>query len=348
MFVNRSSGSASAGPRPSAPFHDPAFDLGFVVGIPLVALASGAVVVAIPAAFPIVLALDIWFLGYHHVISTFIRLLGDPVTRRESVMLWTGLPVLVVVGVVAMAALFGTWALATTYFYWQWWHYTRQSRGIAMLIDRGTSAKPDGGSRLFEVVFYALPIAGVLSRSADGPTDFIGTPFRPVPIPEWVADASTVVAVALTAVAVVMVARRVLSGTASSLAAQYMGSHVVVFAVSYLLIDDITHGWLVVNIWHNAQYVAFVWLFHHRKAGATSSARSPLPIPHRLARSLTVFLAVGLVLSTLVYGLVAAALMVAAVPAIIVYQAINFHHYVVDSRIWQSRRPSMGEPSVAR
>ena len=50
------------------------FDLNLIAGTALLALVSGAVVVANPNLFPIVLLLDLWLLGHHHVVSTFTRL----------------------------------------------------------------------------------------------------------------------------------------------------------------------------------------------------------------------------------------------------------------------------------
>ena len=45
----------------------------------------------------------------------------------------------------------------------------------------------------------------------------------------------------------------------------YMLTHFTIFSVGYLLIEDITYGWLVINIWHNAQYILFVWMFNTRR-----------------------------------------------------------------------------------
>ncbi len=41
-----------------------------------------------------------------------------------------------------------------------------------------------------------------------------------------------------------------------------MLSHFTVFFVGYVLIDDLNHGWLVINVWHNAQYIVFVWMYN--------------------------------------------------------------------------------------
>ncbi|MGH6921619.1 MAG: hypothetical protein ACREJ0_28440, partial [Geminicoccaceae bacterium] len=46
------------------------FDLGFIVGIAVLALGSGAIVVVRPNLFGFVLFLDLWLLGYQHVVAT--------------------------------------------------------------------------------------------------------------------------------------------------------------------------------------------------------------------------------------------------------------------------------------
>ncbi len=48
----------------------PAFDLSFIAGTTAIAVASGALVVMDPRLFVPILLLDLWLLGYHHVIAT--------------------------------------------------------------------------------------------------------------------------------------------------------------------------------------------------------------------------------------------------------------------------------------
>ena len=45
----------------------------------------------------------------------------------------------------------------------------------------------------------------------------------------------------------------------------YMCSHIKIFGFGYLQIDDINHGWLVLNVWHYAQYILTVWLFNNNR-----------------------------------------------------------------------------------
>jgi hypothetical protein len=102
----------------------------------------------------------------------------------------------------------------------------------------------------------------------------------------------------------------------------------------------------VLNVWHNAQYVAFVWLFNTNrfKDGIDPKAQflSLISQPDRklvyfatcFAISTALYLAIWLGIDT-VKGHVEAMLLPLA---LIVYQTINFHHYIVDSLIWKMRR----------
>jgi len=112
-----------------------------------------------------------------------------------------------------------------------------------------------------------------------------------------------------------------------------------------LIIEDITNGWLVINIWHNAQYILFVWLFNTNRyrGGVDSKAHflSTISQPQNIFRYLFFCFAVGtLVYLSIMY--VTAAYLVAGLPlAILFCQAVNFHHYIVDSQIWKVRKKPM-------
>ena len=135
-------------------------------------------------------------------------------------------------------------------------------------------------------------------------------------------------------------------GKASVAYCAYMLAHNGMFIAAYALIEDINTGWLAINIWHNAQYIGFVWFFNanrfKRGVDPENKALSWLSQPQRF---LSYFSACFLV-STLVYYLVQQAIVffdpMTLLPlGIIVYQTINFHHYIVDSRIWKLRKPKL-------
>ncbi len=57
------------------------------------------------------------------------------------------------------------------------------------------------------------------------------------------------------------------------------------------------------------------------------------------------YFAVSLAISTAVYFALGLGVVIASVGtlplAIVIYQTINFHHYIVDSVIWKVRRPAL-------
>jgi hypothetical protein len=118
----------------------------------------------------------------------------------------------------------------------------------------------------------------------------------------------------------------------------YMLSHFVVFAVAYLLIEDITKGWLVVNIWHNAQYLLFVWMFNNnRYRGGVDPAARLLSMLSQTRNAWLYFL-VLFCISTTIYATIESAVAAILPTTFVIYQTINFHHYVVDGLIWKVRR----------
>src|SRR5689334_8750132 len=103
------------------------FDAIYILGILAAALVSGWFVITNPGLFPAIFVLNAWLLGYHHVVSTFTRITFDKESLGEHRFLVVWLPLIMLAGVVVAWAIFGSWVLTTTYLYWQWWHYTRQS-----------------------------------------------------------------------------------------------------------------------------------------------------------------------------------------------------------------------------
>jgi hypothetical protein len=322
------------------------FDLGFILGIAGIALLSGAVVVAQPALFGLVLFLDLWLLGYHHVVATYTRLCFDRdsfITHRFLI-IW--LPPMVLAATVGLAVGIGTWTLPTIYLYWQWFHYTRQSWGISQGYRRKSGGLVTESERLSKLAFYLLPLWGILHRSHQAPAEFLGLELRVLPVPGLLVD---VVGAAALVALVWWIAGRLAAWWRGQLAwahTLFVSSHFAIFYVGYILIDAIDHGWLVLNIWHNAQYVVFVWLFNTNrfKNGIDPKARflSTISQPDRKA----VYFATCFAISTLLYltiwlsiDAVRSLFEAVLLPlALIVYQTINYHHYIVDALIWKMRR----------
>ncbi len=320
---------------------NPRFDLWFILGIPAVAILTGVVVAWHPGLFRPILILDLWFLGYHHVIATYTRLCFDRRSFSEHWPLMVVVLPLVALGTLAIAYLLGLWAIVSIYLYWQWFHYTRQSWGIsrAYRAKQRDALYEDGW--LDQAIFYALPVLGILYRSHQDPGSFLGMELKVVPVPSAMVDVAAAATIALLAF---WVFRRIRAWTEGRLAAVhtlYMLTHFAIFIAGYLAITDITLGWLVINMWHNAQYILFVWMFNTRrfKNGIDPGARflSTISQPERLRHYLLTCVLITGVVYWGALGTLDALFLAGLSGTIVLYQIVNFHHYIVDARIWKLR-----------
>jgi hypothetical protein len=317
------------------------FDLSFLIGIPMVSLTVFTVLMAKPELFLPILIIDLWLLGYHHVISTYTRICFDRKSlEQHGILLWGLLPA-VVIGTFSVAWFVGIWVIVSIYFYWQWFHYVRQSWGISRAYRgrQGDALYEDGW--LDQAIFWAVPIAGVLHRSYQDPGKFIGMDLRVIPVAGWLASAAIAVATILFAYWVFRRVQAARQGRLNAAQTLYMCSHFYVFSMAYLFIPDLTLGWLFINIWHNAQYILFVWMYNTKrfKGGIDPKARflSYISQPQRLALYLFVCIAITGVLYGVIFKVLEAYVLQGVMGTVLLYQVVNFHHYVVDSRIWKVR-----------
>lgn len=318
------------------------FDLTYVVGISAFALAIGVIVVANPRLFPAAFFLNAWLLGYHHVISTFTRLTFDRDSLQQHKFLVTGLPLIVLGAVFAACLLFGGWILTTVYLYWQWWHYTRQSYGISRIYQRKAGI---GDELIYKLVIYALPIWGILHRSYQSPDQFLFTEVRVVPVPFALVALAGAVTVVVLAWWLAQTVKAWADGTFSFAHTLYLCSHLIIFGMGYLATENINHGWLILTVWHNCQYILTVWMFNNNRFrdGVDAKHRFLSFISQR--SKLSIYFAVCLIISTVLYSALSYSLTWIAIATattlplfVIAFQAVNFHHYLVDAVIWKVRR----------
>ncbi len=204
---------------------------------------------------------------------------------------------------------------------------------------------------IFQAVVYLVPVWGILHRSAQSPATFLGTELRVLPVAPIVADvvgwfalASVVYWAGRTAVAAAR-------GRLAVLHTAYMASHFSVFIIGYVLIENINYGWLAMNVWHNAQYLMFVWLYNNsRFQGRVDEKHRTLSIMSQ-RENVARYVLVCLGLSTAIYASLQLGLMMlpfAILPAMAVtYQSINFHHYIVDAIIWRRKKVAKSAERLA-
>lgn len=254
----------------------------------------------------------------------------------------TWLPLIVLASLFAASAVLGTWILTTVYLYWQWWHYTRQSYGISRIYQRKVGL---GDNPVHKLVIYALPVWGILYRSWQAPDQFLFNEVRVLPVPSWLLICSGLFTLFVLAWWVTQVVKSWFDGSLAIAHTLYLCSHLLVFGIGYLAITNINHGWLVLTVWHNCQYILTVWMFNNNRFKNTIDSRHRfLSLISQRGRVFT-YLGVCLLLSTAIYGGLKYSLGWLAIATAtslplfaIVFQAINFHHYVVDAVIWKVRR----------
>lgn len=318
-----------------------AFDFWLISGIALIAIASGLICLGDPSLFPLILFLDIWLLGYHHVVSTYTRLCFDTVSLEKHKFLVFYLPFIVAIPCVLLFYYFGSWLLASIYLYWQWFHYSRQSYGLSRIYARKSKAISDYHEKLNTYSLYGVAFLGIVNRSWQAPEHFLGLELLVIPVSLFFLKFVGAVVSIIFVLWLHSQWKQYTEGVLSKPRLLYLLSHHLIFLVSYILISDINVGWLVVNIWHNAQYILIVWLFNtNRFKDGVVADKKFLSTISQSEKWFSYFL-ICFVISTVLYlGLkeVTSDYSSSVPAAIIAYSIINFHHYIVDGIIWKVRR----------
>ena len=328
------------------------FDTTLLAAPILAGLAAALMVTADTRLYPILLLADLWLLGYHHVVATYTRLAFDTQSLRRNRFLAVDLLGIVTVVTLGVALTAGAWVIATAFMYLQWFHYMRQGYGIARMYFRATPEGQVPGSRdLFaDLAIYFVPIYGIAARSASMGDRFLGLPVKALVLPDPIL---ILLGCAAAAAVIAWMAKSMRAVLADTLDLQYTGfvaSHIIIFLVAYVAIEDVNAGWLAINVWHNFQYVLVVWMSNAKRyaGGIDPTARflSRLSQPGRV----TMYFACCLAITTLIYAAIDRVTVLALgggmAVTIGIYMGINFHHYIVDALIWKRRktpRPGSGQ-----
>ena len=323
------------------------FDSGFIFGLLALSCITGLIILMEPTLFYPILVIDLWFLGYHHVISTFTRICFDKESFKEHKFLMVGLLPIVIVFTVGVAWVFGLWVIVSIYFYWQWFHYTRQSWGMSRAYRGKDREAAYENGWIDQSIFYSLPVFGIISRSAEQHPKFIGMELWSFPVPTLVSDLSGYIAVGLLIYWVMARIKAALDGRLAVVHTMYMITHFAIFYLAYIATSDITLGWLMINIWHNAQYILFVWMYNNKrfKDGVDPDAKflSYISQSGRLWLYLLTCIAITGVIYWGVLRTIDWFFFAGLSATIVLYQIVNFHHYMIDSKIWKLRKPKMQE-----
>jgi hypothetical protein len=326
---------------------DGPFDATLILGVTALAFGFGLAAWLSPVLFLPLLAVHTWAFSFDHVIATFTRLVGTPEDRRAWRFLIWGLPLVMLAATFAAGQLGGVVVIASAYFFLQWFHTVRQSWGIAQHYRRAAGGISEDPQWLSELTMWSVPVWGLLSRCAEDYDEFLWMPVSLPVVPRAVVSAAGAASAALL---LVFLWTRVSLWRHGKLSAQhtlFVATHFAVFGAAYVFIDDLHAGWLLVNVWHNVQYLAYVWMRNRARfaEGVRADARilSWLCQPG-VTRGFLYFGACLALSTPLFWGIYAVTggvdrwLGQGIVSASLVFAlALNFHHYTVDALIWRRR-----------
>ena len=337
-----STGATAVAPSPSYIWSG-FFDYTLLVAPASLGLLAAAVVTSNPALYVTVLIADLWFLGYHHVVSTYTRLGFSSHSLRQNRFLAIDLLVVIILATTALTLTPGAWVVASAFLYLQWFHYMRQGYGISRMYFGTTPAGQTAGARdwIADAVIYTVPIYTIAYRSTTMGGMFLEMPVKTIVPPQALLTMLAVVAAVAVGAWFVRMGLRVASDTADMRYEGFILSHVVIFFCGYMWTADANVGWLAINVWHNLQYVLVVWMVNVKEYGGGVDANEPLLSRiSQPGRPLAYFACCLLITTIIFFGLkpFTALVMGGGLAATLgLYMGINFHHYVVDALIWKRR-----------
>jgi hypothetical protein len=251
-----------------------------------------------PASFETLFLINIWFFSLPHTFSTITR--SDRRTLKAS-----GGALGLMIGFLLLVVVFSAWIgvvlLYSCYFYWQQFHYGKQNFGLAVWEQK------QGGSvwdRAFYLSVVAVALAGLLGQ---GSQSFFGY-LLSSPFP-WNLPLLWAWGLIGLLTSVYIIYRP--SNYCHAL------SHSLIFSMAYLSTEHFALGWLLLNIFHNLQYLAFMQDFEKKWRFLI-----PPAIATFLFYLLQSFYFPSYMLFSLPLGLA-------------VMLALNFTHYTLDGVIWR-------------
>lgn len=324
---------------------DTRVDLGLIFGVAFLAGGMAGVTVFWPLLFLQVLVLHSWLFGYEHLWATYTRLLMHRDDRAKYQRLMFYIPPVVLLCLFMVGHRFGLTGIYVLYFVGQFHHTVRQSWGFAQQYRYRAGGMAWDNVRWSEITLWSVPVWGILHRANQRPDEFLFQDFWLPPVPRVIVQ---VAAVASCALVIVWMYTRYAAWRRGELAlghTLYMVSHLVIFFCGYILIDELCSGWLLVNVWHNVQYIAYVWLFNQRryKTGINPRARLLSWLSQPGYARVTLYFLVTLALALPIYYLlpmVGTSLDLlfknTVVPiGVILAMTLTFHHYIIDAVVWK-------------
>jgi hypothetical protein len=325
----------------------PGFDLAWLVGLP--ALGAVLLLSIVPGLGALVWIPYVLLSGQPHLMSTYSRLFLEPAQWRRWWRPTVLLPGIILAAVLAVMAWGGELVLAALYtfvFSWGFWHYARQSYGVARQYQRRLGAD-DWDRRLLTLAVHVPAVAAIIWFMTSLRGDLLGLPVLTIPLPAECGAVLLGVAALAVLPSLVRAASSKGAGGAGRLDLLVAGVSGTVFYTALVFTPDARAAYLGVSMWHSLQYQAFVFHAQGRTlrqssgtAGASRILACLLAAPHRYFLVLVV--AAFCVFAALPFGteLFGVSEAMAVRIAAVVWLVVNIHHYLLDSWIWAGPKPS--------
>lgn len=254
-----------------------------------------------PTSFETLFLINIWLISVPHTFATFTR---SDRRKIKSLILPTVFLLIYMVVIVFTGHSHGMVLIYGIYFCWQQFHYAKQNYGIGK-----QSSKTD--SR-WDQAFYLLSSGLILLSSfSSGPQNFFGYALAN-PLRLTISMPSCFFLV-FSAATILSILRKTLMPL----------EHVLIFSLAYLSAEHFALGWLLLNVYHNLQYLNFMWLFERKWSYLLWPLSLTLAFYFLQNHSVQ-----GFNFLSVPFGL---ALML----------ALNFTHYTFDGLIWRHNRTPM-------
>jgi hypothetical protein len=321
----------------------PAFDLPCFVLSPLWGLLFLAVVLAVPGSVALVVqAAVFYFVAVPHYMSTYTFYFGDENLRyfRTRWLAFFGGPAVISASVLLLWVLGFPPVIQAAVFLWNVWHVARQNSGVLAVyrrLNNGTRAEQGPAQATLIAVSASMALWNI------GRYPPVGRPLAALHH-----DAARWFAVALLAFgagALLLLIRRLRARTRRPSAQEvaFLAASVLMFH-PYLWVRDYTLATLGMLMGHFVQYLAIVWLLHHRKYAGLDSGTSRQRVLSRVSSRHTL-IACFVVASGLFFWVSNHATAALGVPSVytVSWFAFTFIHFYLDGLIWAFRQPFVRE-----
>ncbi|XDD46893.1 hypothetical protein AB3N60_02000 [Leptospira sp. WS39.C2] len=321
------------------------FDFAFIFGTTLLACTMSGITVVWPLLFIPMLTVHSWLFGYEHLWSTYTRLLFHTNDRKRYWKLIWIVPPIVFLVLFTIGNTWGLKGIYLTYFIGQFFHTVRQSWGITQAYRHLAGGISWDSEKLSELTLWSVPIWGFLNRCSEKPNEFLFQEFWLPPIPKMIVHTVGMVTVILLLYWVYNRLTAYLRGKLDFGHTLFMISHFFVFFVGYIFIEELCSGWLLVNVWHNVQYIVYVWIYNRKRfvTGIDPKAKVLAWLSKNGQGYTFLYFIFTIILALPIYYLVPELGMTLdgffqnlLIPmAIVLAMSFTFHHYIVDGVIWK-------------